>query len=227
MPDQSSSVWFLTKQINSSATSIFSINQLDVIYLDVSKAFNTVSHSHLLTKLSSFNIGGEVTGRLWFQAYITNRRLYVSINNSNSCLLPVESGVPQGNILGPLLFIVYMNSIPDSVFYSNTYLFADNTKCFKRIIVQNDMDLLQSDINCLFNWSSTTHLSFHPSKSCHLLFNQKFPTSYTINGTTINSLSTHKDLGVLISSNLGWSPHQDFVLTKAYKTLYRSYPNNF
>ena len=192
-------------------------NQLDVIYLDISKAFDTVSHPHLLTKLSSFNIGGEVW--LWFQAYITNRRQYVSINNSNSCLLPVESGVPQGSILGPLLFIIYMNNIPDSVFYSNIYLFADDTKCFKRIIVQNDMDLLQSDINCLFNWSSTTHLSFHPSKSCHLSFNQKFPTSYTINGTTINSLPVHKDLGVLISNNLEWSPHQDFVLTKAYKTL--------
>ena len=192
-------------------------NQLDVIYLDISKAFDTVSHPHLLTKHSSFNIGGEVW--LWFQAYITNRRQYVSINNSNSCLLPVESGVPQGSILGPLLFIIYMNNIPDSVFYSNIYLFADDTKCFKRIIVKNEMDLLQSDINCLFNWSSTTHLSFHPSKSCHLSFNQKFPTSYTINGTTINSLPIHKDLGVLISNNLEWSPHQDFVLTKAYKTL--------
>ena len=137
------------------------LNQLDVIYLDISKAFDTVSHPHLLTKLSSFNIGGEVW--LWFQAYITNRRQCVSINNSNSCLLPVESGVPQGRILGPLLFIIYMNNIPDSVFYSDIYLFADDTKCFKHIIVQNDMDLLQSDINCLFNWSSTTHLSFHPS----------------------------------------------------------------
>ena len=102
----------------------------------------------------------------------------------------------------PFLFIVYMNNIPDSVFYSNIYLFAGDTKCFKHIIVQNDMDLLQSDINCLFNWSSTTHLSFHPSKSCYLSFNQKFPTSYTINGTTINSLPTYKDFGVLISNNL-------------------------
>ena len=87
---------------------------------------------------------------MWFQAYITNRRQYVSFNNRNSCLLPVESGVPQGSMLGPLLFITYMNNIPDSVFYSIIYLF-DDIKCFKRIIVQNDMDLLQSDINCLFN----------------------------------------------------------------------------
>ena len=175
-------------------------NQLDVIYLDISMAFDTVSHPHLLNKLSSFNIGGAVWQ--WFQAYITNRRQYISINGCNSCLLPVESGVPQGSILGPLLFIIYMNDIPNSVSFSNIYLFADDTKCFKHIKVQNDKDLLQSDINCLSNWSLTSHLSFHPSKSCHLSFNQKFSTSYTINGTTINSLVAHKDLGVLICNNL-------------------------
>jgi len=180
-------------------------NQLDVIYLDISKAFNMVSHPHL-NKLLSFNIGGEVW--LWFQAYISNRRQYVSINSNNSCLLP---GVPQGSILCPLSFIIYMNDIPALLVIS-----ADDTKCFKHIVVvQNGINLLQSDVNCLSNWSLTSHLSFHPSKSCHLSFNQKFSTSYTTNGTTINSLAAHKDLGVLICNNLEWSPHQDYVLTKA------------
>ena len=192
-------------------------NQLDVIYLDISKAFDTVSHPHLLTKLSSFNIGHEMW--LWFQAYITHRRQYVSINGSNSYLLPVESGVPQGSILGPLLFIIYMNDLSDSVFHSLIYLIADDTKCFKRIKQHSDMDLLQSDNNCLFNWSITSRLSFHPFKSLHLSFNQKFSTSCTINATVSYSLTTHKDLGILISSDLEWSLHQDNVLTKAYKTL--------
>jgi len=79
--------------------------------------------------------------------------------------------------------------------------------------------VLQNDVNYLSNWSLTSHLSFHPSKSYHLYFNQKFQTSYTINGSTIPSLYEHKDLGVLICSNLEWGPHLDCILAKAYKTL--------
>jgi len=120
-------------------------HQLDVIYLDISKAFDTVSHSHLLSKLLSFNIGGEIWS--WFRAYITNRYQYVSINNSNSCLLPVESGVLQGSILGPLLFIMYMNDLPNAVLFSKVFLFADDTKCFQHICTTSDSSLLQNDVN--------------------------------------------------------------------------------
>jgi len=207
-----------TQQLLSFLSHVFDTrHQLDVIYLDISKAFDTVSHSHLLTKLLTFDIGGEVWS--WFHAYITNRHQYVCINNSNSSLLPVESGVPQGSILGPLLFIMYMNDLPNAVLFSKIFLFADDTKCFKNIRVNSDTHLLQEDVNCLFDWSLTSHLSFHPSKSCHLSFNQKFLTSYTINGATIPSLPTHKDLGVLISNDLEWGPHLDNILAKAYKTL--------
>ena len=106
---------------------------------------------------------------------------------------------------------------------SKILLFADDTKCFKHTYTYKEhsdtTESLTKWSNCLSNWSMTSHLSFHPSKSCHLSFNQKSPTSYMIDGTTINSLPTHKDLGVLISSNLEWSPHLNNVLTKAYKTL--------
>ena len=98
-------------------------NRLDVIYLDTSKAFDTVCHWHLLSKLPSFNIGGQLLW-LWFQAYITNKSQYVSVNNTSSYLLPVESGVPQENILGPLLLIAFQiqSSIITS-FCSQIYLF--------------------------------------------------------------------------------------------------------
>ena len=125
--------------------------------------------------------------------------------------------------MSPLIYHDIPDSrLPDSVSFSNIYLFADYTKCFKHIIVQNDMDLLQSDINCLSNWRLTSHLSFHPSKSysCHLSFNHKFSTFYTINGTTINSLAAYKDLGVLICNNLEWSPHQDMSLLTKHQTLF-------
>jgi len=79
------------------------------------------------TNFCMFNIGGELWS--WFLAYVTNRSQFVSINGYNSSLLPVESGVPQRNILGPLLFIIYMNDIPSAVAHSKVFLFADDTNC--------------------------------------------------------------------------------------------------
>ena len=124
-----------TQQLILFLSNIFnSRHQLDVIYLDINNAFDTVSHSLLLSKLLSFNIGGEIWS--WFcrkaenswqrivkchWACITNRYQYVSINNSNSCLLLVESGVPQGSILRPLLFIMCMNDLPDTVVFSKVF----------------------------------------------------------------------------------------------------------
>ena len=109
---------------------------MDVIYLDITKAFDTVSHSRLLYKLSMFNIGGELWS--WFLAYVTNRSQFVSINGCNSDLLPVESRVPQGSILGPSLFIIYMNDIPSVAAHSKVFLFADDTKCFKHIKIPSN-----------------------------------------------------------------------------------------
>jgi len=111
---------------------------------------------------------------------------------------------------------MHMNDLPDAVVSSKVFLSADDTKCFQHICTTSDLSLLRNDVNYLSNWSLTSHLSFHPSKSCHLSFNQKLQTSYTSNGSTIPSLPEHKDLGVLISNNLA---HLDYILTKAYKTL--------
>ena len=98
------------------------------------KAFDTVSHVHLLDKLASIDIVSDLW--LWFRAYLANRFQYVSVNNQYSQLLPVESGVLQGSILGPLLFILYVNDLPDTFLHSNMLLFADDTKsskCFRQI----------------------------------------------------------------------------------------------
>ena len=205
-----SSVQQLLLFLSDAFTSCQGCHQLDIVYLDITKAFDTVSHSHLLTKLSSFNIGGELWS--WFLAYITNRTQFVCINGCNSRLLPVESGVPQGSILGPLLFIIYMNNIADAAIHSKILLFAYDIKCFRHIKVPSDMQLLQKDLNCLSNWSTTSLLSFHLSKSSHLSFKRKFTTSYNINGSSINSSHVLKDLGVIINNNLDWSVHKNYIL---------------
>ena len=131
-------------------------HQLDTIYLDISKAFDTVCHAHLLHKLSLLNISGNLW--IWFKEHLTNRSHFVSINNTQLYLLPVLSGVPQGSILGPLLFILYTNDFPDAIHWSKTLLFADDTKCFKSPV---DQQHLQLDLDNLASWSISSHLSFN------------------------------------------------------------------
>ena len=191
--------------------------QTDNIYLDISKAFDSVSNFHMLDKLTSFNISGRLW--LWFRAYLTNRFQYVSVNNQFSQLLPVESGVSQGSILGTLLFIIYINDISDAVLYCKTLLFADDTKFFRLIKSYSDQQLLQQDLNSLLNWSTKSNLSFKPSKSVHVSYNSKISTSYSINDSIINLKSHHKDLGIVVSDDLQWHLHHNYILDKSYKIL--------
>ena len=114
---------------------------------------------------------------------------------------------------------MFMNDLPNVLTNSSALLFADDTKCFRHIMTPADQRFLQSDLSNLSSWSSTSNLLFNSSKSCHLSFNQKFVTSYTINNDSVISKQCHKDLGVTLSVNLGWTAHHDIILNKAYKTL--------
>ena len=115
--------------------------QTDVIYLDFKKAFDSVAHNELLTKLWSFGITG--TNWKWFQAYLTSRRQCVHLNTITSELLPVLSGVPQGSVLGPILFLIFVNNLPNFILSSQVTLFADDTKCFKSVHSSSDSYSLQ------------------------------------------------------------------------------------
>ena len=98
---------------------------------------------------------------IWFQSYLSNRTQIVSINNCLSDPLPVKSGVPQGSILGPLLFVIYINDLLSSIIYSNFFKFADDVKCYKAIHNPYDSQSLQLDIDSLFHWSLDNKLSFN------------------------------------------------------------------
>ena len=108
----------------------------DVIFLDFAKAFDSVPHGELLYKIWKLGITGPLW--FWFQNYLSDRLHFVSIDNACSKCLPVLSGVPQGNVLGPLLFLIYINDLPDTINFASLYLFADDAKLVKTILSLNE-----------------------------------------------------------------------------------------
>ena len=133
----------------------------------------------------------------------------------------MTSGVPQVSILGPLLFIIFINDLPSALTSCTPYLFAGDTKCSKIILSPSDSSLLQCDLNSLSHWCQNNHLSFIASKCCALQFINRpvSPVHGTLNGLPLNITNSCKDLGVLFSSDLSWSSHYQAITTKAYQTL--------
>ena len=135
-------------------------------------------------------------------------------------MLPVISGVPQGSILGPLLFAIFINDLPNCVSSSVPYHFADDTKCLKVMSNPTDIQCLQQDLNNLSNWSDINKLLFNESKSTHLHFGKEFSShTYILNVSIITSESCIKDLGVYLSTNINFIHHYEKIIAGAYKTL--------
>ena len=155
----------LLTAINDWTCSIDQGYPIDVIYFDFRKAFDTVPHARLLLKLKEYGINGNLL--CWLDGFLSNRRQRVSINGSFSQLSDVTSGIPQGSVLGTLLFTVYVNDLPSCV-NSSLLSFADDTKLFR--CIRSEMDVVQSqhDTNALLDWSKLWPLSFNISKCKHL-----------------------------------------------------------
>ena len=125
---------------------------VDTIYMDFSKAFDKVPHRRLLHKLKAYGVNGPALN--WIKAFLSNREQIITVNGEKSYQASVLSGVPQGSVLGPLLFLVYINDLPEHV-SSLIYLFADDTKIANKVASAKDAEQIQDDLNSLSNWSST------------------------------------------------------------------------
>lgn len=215
-----SSVTQLLKVLHDVGSALDSGREIDLIYLDFAKAFDSVPHKKLIGKLQSYGISGSLLR--WFENYLCDRKQRVVVEGASSSFLDVTSGVPQGSVIGPLLFILYVNDLPDTTKSSTVALFADDSKCYRAIQSQTDRDLLQHDLDSMAQWSLTWQLRFNVSKSFLLRVSRKRVSSnymYHLNNEPVTNVATHVDLGLIVSSELKWSPHIISCTAKANRML--------
>ena len=193
--------------------------QIDAILLDFSKAFDRVPHQRLLLKLQHYGIRGQLLS--WIESFLTGRSQKVLVEGKTSSYVPVVSGVPQGTVLGSMLFLIYINDLPKNV-TSTTRLFADDSLLYRRIRTTEDHRILQEDFNCLETWERDWQMSFNPLKCAVIRISKKrtqITGSYTIHGHQLATVKSGKYLGVTLTDNLSWNAHVDQVTKKANNSL--------
>ena len=194
-------------------------NSVIGIYLDLSKAFDTVNHEKLLLKLSHYGVRG--VANKWFKSYLEGRSQKTYVNNAYSEELSVNVGVPQGSVLGPLLFLMYVNDIAHVLPDNNLRLFADDTNVF---ITGNNIESLQLDsINALtklHKWFSANMLSLNISKTCFTLFSKRLNSSnikISLGDTEVPEVAEAKYLGVFLDKDLSFTKHTSYIKSKLTK----------
>ena len=167
-----------------------------MVFLDVSKAFDRVWHKGLIFKLKQFGIEGELLE--WISDYLSGRKQKVVIRNSSSSLRRVNAGVPQGSVLGPLLLLVYINDISESLL-SLTRLFADDSSLFYSAANIKDIEgIINHDLRMLVSWAAQWLINFNPLKTEAMLFTLRLIESLPnliFDGTRIKFVTEHKHLG--------------------------------
>lgn len=193
--------------------------QTDAIFLDFSKAFDRVPHCRLISKLSSLRIDDLTLS--WIRNFLSLRQQFTTAGDFNSELADVTSGVPQGTVLGPLLFLIYINDLPQSL-TSCVRLFADDCVLYRKINNPDDHLLLQSDIDRIVNWCHKWQMTLNTAKCKLVSFTRKRTNSdfaYSLNNSPIIAVSAYQYLGVELTSNLSWVSHINTITAKASRTL--------
>ena len=215
-----STVSLLLQAVHDWAGSLNHRNSTHCLFLDLAKAFDSVSHARLLLKLEALGITGNLL--VWLRGFLSARRQRVVINGEFSSWVPVASGVPQGSVLGPLLFLLYVNDISLVVTNSTVKFFADDVTIYKEIACPADVHLLQLDLSKVVQWAKTWLLRLNPDK-CEsiVLSNKRSPPvpHYYLDTELISSKPVIRYLGILVDSHLTWNDHCKYVAAKATRSL--------
>ena len=196
--------------------------QIDAVLLDFSKAFDKVHHGNLLLKLSHYGIHGSLFS--WIKDFLSGRSQRVVLDGQESSPKPVLSGVPQGSVLGPLLFLVYINDMCEQLSPGTTLrLFADDSLLYRTIRSLSDAQALQKDLNILQKWEIDWNMEFHPKKCQVINISNKTKNlitfTYNIHSIDLENVTVAKYLGINIDCHLTWSKHIDTISGKASSTL--------
>ena len=194
------------------------------IFMDLSKAFDTLDHKILLSKLSYYGL--SQTPLSWFNSYLSNRIQYVDYNGHNSNKKLVNIGVPQGSILGPLLFLIYVNDMYTSSSVFNFILYADDTTLTSTFCAFDRSDsTISEELKRVYDWLCVNKLSLNINKTKYMLFHSprrspdSISTRITINNNPLERVNEFNFLGTTLSSNLSWKPHSSFICKKLSRTV--------
>ena len=220
----------LVSFVNNILSNLAQDNDTDSIYIDYSKAFDKIDHNLLIHKLTLYNITGNYLN--WITSFLKHRSQTVCINNTFSYPTSVDSGVPQGSVLGPLLFILFINDLPNTITNSTLLTFADDTKIVSKIANATDTSTLQQNLDKIINWSKVNNMELNKDKfefishkintdnnNLKLLKVLPLYNEYSIYNTSnqhsISPSDYVKDLGITIDNKLNWNQHIFTISRKA------------
>lgn len=191
-------------------------NDVLMIFLDVAKAFDRVYHRGLLHKLESFGVCGSLLK--WFESYLDGRYQRVVINGQNSDWNEINAGVPQGSILGPLLFLIFVNDIVDDL-KSDPFLYADDTSLYHVLNDRTCVTNVNDDLMKISMWANQWRVTFNAAKTVYMIISKKInrpaPLNLIFNDIQIKQVATHCHLGLHLNDSMTWDNHVNHICTGA------------